>query len=909
MKKILSLLISILISFQLFAQVELQIGNGITSYFDPLPGYYGWNRSAYLYKLDEIGVGGLVSALAFEIASPSNGSNAKIKIYLKETSATTMPALSATTWNTLKAGATLVYQNNALASAPAGWKIFTFDTQFNYSGTGNLMVLVEGEGCIASGGCRTDCYNHEAPATHWYRRKDGTPPDDNAPSTSPTGQEGKRANIKFTITPPAGFCYPPFNLAATNITSNSADITWNTHSSGISWKVQYKKAIETVWSAEEIVYLGEYSLENLDPQTDYNVRVKSICDTNESGWRVICFTTYCEAVTTFPYTENFDTYGTGSGIFPTCWFRPVLYTSIPYPSIVSGNAMSLPGSLRLQSSSASQPTYAITQQLGADINTLMVTFQLWAESLTNSGTIHVGVMSDPSDPSTFELVQMITPITQNYQEYEVRFSNTTLTGIGNFIAFRHVTNSSYYYFLLDDVVVDYIPSCPKPLNLTSINTAHNSLELTWIESGMPSFWEIEYGETGFTQGTGTVIQVANNPTTITGLTPLTYYDFYVRSVCAPGEVSNWSNKRTFCTTQAPVDVPFVIDFETPSGFAFANNPSGVNWYIGNAQDVNNTNDGSHGLYISDDNGLTNTYSTTPAVVWAFRDIYFTPSISDYTLTFDWKCNGEIYGATSYDCLNVYIGTPVLPVANTTGTITVPVGVTVLDTAMCQQTTWQAASYSLPVVDYSGQTKRLYFCWKNDNTVVNLPPAAIDNIRITSDGIEGCLPPTHLAVSNISANSALATWTAGGSESSWQIDYKLVSSPNWTTATAHTTSFTMTGLQSNSQYQIRVKAICASGESLFTELVFYTTVGVAEHDLSQYVTLYPNPTLSVIDLKLDRNYLGATECHIYDMYGRLMRVLPIEEEITSIDVTSFASGIYIIRLTTEQGQVSKRFVKQ
>ncbi len=907
MKKILSLLISILISFQLFAQVELQIGNGITSYFDPLPGYYGWNRSAYLYKLDEIGVGGLVSALAFEIASPSNGSNAKIKIYLKETSATTMPALSATTWNTLKAGATLVYQNNALASSPAGWKIFTFDTQFNYSGTGNLMVLVEGEGCIASGGCRTDCYNHEAPATHWYRRKDSTPPDDNAPSTSPTGQEGKRANIKFTITPPAGFCYPPFNLAATNITSNSADITWNTHSSGISWKVQYKKAIETTWSAEQIHYLGESSLQDLDPATTYDVRVKSVCNTDESGWITVTFTTFCEAVTTFPWIENFDTYGTTSGIYPLCWFRPVLNTSIPYPSIVSGNAVSSPGSLRFLSS-ASLPTYAITPQMDADINTLMVTFQLRAESTLNSGTMHVGVMSNPLDLSTFELVQIITPITHNYQEYEVLFSNTTLTGAGNCIAFKHVTNSSYYYFLLDDVIVDYIPACRRPLEVSFTNITETSVDLGWFDSGTATSWEVEYGETGFTQGTGTVVQVATNPASITGLTESTCYDFYVRSVCAPGEVSNWSNKRTICTFQAPVDVPFVIDFETPSGFAFANNPSGANWYIGDAQDVNNTTDGSHGLYISDDNGTTNSYSNTPAVVWAYRDIYFTPSTSDYILTFDWKCNGEIY-TNSFDCLDVYIGTPVLPVANTTGTIAVPVGAIVLDTAMGQQTTWQEAFFTLPVVDYSGQTKRLYFCWKNDNTVVNLPPAAIDNIRITSDGIEGCLPPTNLAVSNVSSSSALVTWTAGGSESSWQVDYKLLSSVNWTTATAHTTSFTMTGLQSDSQYQIRVKAICTSGESLFTELVFYTTVGITEHDLSQYVTLYPNPTQSIIDIKLDRNYPGETECHIYDMYGKLMRVLPIEEDITSIDVTNFASGVYIIRLTTEQGQVSKRFVKQ
>ncbi|HPB58388.1 MAG TPA: T9SS type A sorting domain-containing protein, partial [Bacteroidales bacterium] len=78
---------------------------------------------------------------------------------------------------------------------------------------------------------------------------------------------------------------------------------------------------------------------------------------------------------------------------------------------------------------------------------------------------------------------------------------------------------------------------------------------------------------------------------------------------------------------------------------------------------------------------------------------------------------------------------------------------------------------------------------------------------------------------------------------------------------------------------------------------------------QYVTLYPNPTQSLIDLKLDRDYLGTTECRIYDMYGKLMRIMPIEEEITTIDVSDFAAGVYFVRLTTEQGQVSKRFVKK
>jgi len=864
-------------------------------------------------------------------------------------------------------------------------------------------------------------------------------------------------------------CPRPTDLTVVSIASDQVEVGWTENGTATSWVVEYKEATATTWQVEN-AYANPHTIMNLNASTNYEIRVKADCGTEDSDYSVpLTVTTSCLAVDSFPYTENFDTYGTTTGTFPTCWFRPVLNTSTPYPSIVTAYSVSSPASLRFQSASATVPTYAITPQLDADINTLMVTFQLKAESVTNSGVMHVGVMSNPYDLTTFELVQIITPTGTSFEEHEVMFSNTTLTGTGNYIAFKHVTNSSIYYYWLDDVVVDLIPSCPRPADLTSSNVTQTSLDLGWVEYGTATAWEVEYGATGFTQGTGTILAVATNPVSITGLTESTCYDFYVRSVCAPGDESDWSNMATFCTSQTPVNVPFTIDFETASGFTFANNTSGNNWHVGNAADVNNTTGGSNGLYISNDNGVTNAYSNTSCVVWAFRDIYFTPSTDDYTLTFDWKCRGE----SSFDYFNVYIGVPVMPVASTSSTIIAPAGATTLGTILNQQTTWQSETYTLSATTYSGQTMRLYFGWRNDSSVSNQPPAAIDNIEIT--GPEVCLPPTNLAISNISATgatatwggtaaswvfeyktaaattwttqavttatytmtglqpstayetrvkaicddgevsdyssvvsfttsatpcvtptnlqvtnitdqSALATWTAGGTETSWQVDYKLVSSSNWTTGTATTTSFAMTGLQSNSNYHVRVKAICTTGESAFTEPVPFTTAGtttytitatagphgtitpsgdvtvneggsqtftftpeagyridvvlvdnvpqvpvpesytfeniqanhtihvdfaegIAENELSQYVTLYPNPTQSLIDLKLDRDYLGTTECRIYDMYGKLMRIMPIEEEITTIDVSDFATGVYFVRLTTEQGQVSKRFVKK
>ncbi len=776
-------------------------------------------------------------------------------------------------------------------------------------------------------------------------------------------------------------CPKPTMLTAVSVDEDEIEVQWQENGFASSWIVEYKKVTDTTWTVD-YVYDNPYTIYSLEPSTSYEIRIKADCGAEESDYSsVLNAMTACGSITTLPWSENFDTYGTTAGTFPTCWFRPVLNTTTPYPSIVTAHSVSSPASLRFQSASATVPTYAITPQLDADINTLMVTFQLKAENTTNSGVMHVGVMSNPYDPSTFELVQIITPTGTTFEEHEVMFSNTTLTGTGNYIAFKHVTNSSIYFYWLDDVVVDLIPSCPRPADLTASNVTQTSLDLGWVEFGTATAWEVEYGETGFTQGTGTILAAATNPVSITGLTESTCYDFYVRAVCAPGDESDWSNMATFCTSQTPVNVPFTIDFETASGFTFANNTSGNNWYIGSAADVNNTTGGSNGLYISDDNGVTNAYSNTSAVVWAFRDIYFTPSTDDYTLTFDWKCRGE----STYDYFNVYIGAPVMPVAATTSTITAPAGATALGTIINQQQTWQTETYTLPAATYSGQTMRLYFAWRNDGGLSYQPPAAIDNIAVIT-AAPPCVTPTNLQVINITDQSATATWTAGGTETSWQVDYKLVSATNWTTGTATTTSFTMTGLQSNSDYHVRVKAICTGGESAFTDLVPFTTggtatytitatagpngtitpsgavtvneggsqtftftpaegyqinsvlvdnvaqtpvptsytfenvqanhtihvdftVGINENELSRYVTLYPNPTQSFIDLKLDKDYLGATECHIYDMYGKLMRIMPIEEEITTIDVSDFAAGVYFVRLTTEQGQVSKRFVKQ
>ena len=99
-----------------------------------------------------------------------------------------------------------------------------------------------------------------------------------------------------------------------------------------------------------------------------------------------------------------------------------------------------------------------------------------------------------------------------------------------------------------DVCIEEGPSCPFPIDLNAINITEDSADLGWTENGTATSWNIEWGPTGFTQGTGTVINgITTNPYNLTGLTQNTDYDFYVQAICTT-ETSNYSGPFTFTTT-------------------------------------------------------------------------------------------------------------------------------------------------------------------------------------------------------------------------------------------------------------------------------------------------------------------------------------------------------------------------
>ncbi|MCF0211940.1 MAG: fibronectin type III domain-containing protein, partial [Bacteroidales bacterium] len=264
----------------------------------------------------------------------------------------------------------------------------------------------------------------------------------------------------------------------------------------------------------------------------------------------ILFTTECDAIT-MPYAQNFDgvttTQSTYTGVLPNCW------------TIAAIDASSMSTSNMPQIYWNSTSTYSTSGQYSlhmyyrgilalpesaVPVDSLQMTFNL--KQTASSYQLVVGVLDSitPGCEASFTAIDtLVCSSTSNFEPFTVYFSN--YAGTGRYIAFRnHNTNGyDYSYNYIDDVVIDYTPSCLPVLNVhgdLSLATS-SSITLDWTDLGTPAGqYEVQYGNADFTLGQGTSIYVTSHPTVIGGLQPVSNYKFYVRPICSAGDTAIWS---------------------------------------------------------------------------------------------------------------------------------------------------------------------------------------------------------------------------------------------------------------------------------------------------------------------------------------------------------------------------------
>lgn len=91
--------------------------------------------------------------------------------------------------------------------------------------------------------------------------------------------------------------------------------------------------------------------------------------------------------------------------------------------------------------------------------------------------------------------------------------------------------------------------CPNPSGFTATGATTSTVDLSWTPgTGAETEWNIQYGPSGFTIGSGTVVNTNNNTLEqLTGLNSGTAYQYYVQAVCGNGYTSLYNGPFTFAT--------------------------------------------------------------------------------------------------------------------------------------------------------------------------------------------------------------------------------------------------------------------------------------------------------------------------------------------------------------------------
>jgi hypothetical protein len=773
--------------------------------------------------------------------------------------------------------------------------------------------------------------------------------------------------IDNLIIRPIPSCPAPNLMTVTAITTSSVTLDWDETGTAQAWEIVYGAPGFNPDSANVVLAENKpFTVVGLNASTIYQFYVRAACsESQHSDWcEPVTSATECDLMS-IPYTEDFNAYyGSSTATapynypdddLPLCWsFLNRSTTSYTYPTafLSSISSYAVSGNCLFFHSSNTTPLYAVLPGFTEDLHTLQIHFTYRNEGLTASnGILSLGYLTDPDDTATFVEIAAYPRTIEKTEVIEILNSIPASIPSAR-LAFKYTGGTnSFYYLAIDNILVEQASICMPPTQLTAIGSTTNEVTLNWTPGGNEPNWEIEYGHAGFAHGTGTHLYTSTNPYFLNDLMPSTTYDFYVRSICAPGDTSSWVGPATAMTNSMTMPTNDAISITTCS------------------------------LTIFDDGGPTGNYSSN---CMSFLTIY--PEDDDHVIAISGTLDSDEYFDYLYFYDGADIDAPLLgaysgpgvtipTLTSTTGPISVvfssdeqfqyggfeltvtcaesttPSGATVTTdsaSAITQTSATLHATISNPNDQFifdmgfewqvNGSSEIHYAYAENlemDNTFTadlsDLEPNTTYSYRafilydfypvygelmtFTTDSIAGpgpdpepCDAPIGLHTTAIENHSISIAWDENENVNSWNIRYRIVNG-DWSSAISNTNSHVLTGLEGLTTYEIQVQANCGDSLSEWSSSITAqtTNVGIVSH-LENSVTLFPNPAKEYVDIRINGEF-NVTAMEVYDVYGKLIRNLNVIDNPTRINVSGLASGMYFVRVTTNAGTTTKTFVKK
>jgi Secretion system C-terminal sorting domain len=101
----------------------------------------------------------------------------------------------------------------------------------------------------------------------------------------------------------------------------------------------------------------------------------------------------------------------------------------------------------------------------------------------------------------------------------------------------------------------------------------------------------------------------------------------------------------------------------------------------------------------------------------------------------------------------------------------------------------------------------------------------------------------------------------------------------------------------------------TGDGSQNGVAFWSTLSVDDFEQRNSLSLYPNPSNSVLNVEFSSN-ISQGKVEIFDLLGKQVFTQSIvSNNFTEIDVTNWETGLYLVKISSENGEETKRFIKK
>ena len=764
---LLTLLLALLVPWAANGQGTLPIGTG-TSYSasgssagvgagSPMGNTYYYNSAAqFIYTASELGGAKTINSLAFYHNASSFSAN--VKIYLDHTTASTVVGTSPATTGTL------VYDGSGitLGGSSADWQTFTFDSNFEYNGTDNLLVVV----------CRTNYSNGWSGSQGWQYST--TSDNKFMVRSSDTGAYGDITNtsydytastnrpnvtIGYALTTPYITLDPTSTTVITGFTKDLTATAGNvTGTPTITYSSSNSKVASVTGSGTSATVTG------VAPGT---CTITATMTYNATDYTATCDVTvedpsYCEPEfsSSASYNMYITNFTTDAGINNSTGF-----STGGYGDYYDTQASEIEAGETLNFSVSQGSSYAFGYAIWVD----------WNNDYEFSSDERVAATSATITTS-----------------WSGSFTVASTTPTGDYrmrVLAQYYTASpsdpciSTYYGEGEDYKLKVAAFNPyqKPENLQVSELAATSATITWEAPNSDVLsYKYQYQPQG---GEWTTLKSTTSLSApLTALTSSTLYNFQVKAIYAGDNESNFAS-TTFTT---PHTIPYTYGFETADDMDFWEQVDCelANGYFNTSgNEYSRTGDGCY--YFSSYNG-----STDPQYL-------ISPQLSGIA-------NGL---HVSFYYRSLQDDDPETFMVGYSTTDTDPDSFTWSDEVTSPDGSYYpyAVNFMVPSIKYvaikytSGDSFYLF----------------VDDI--TFEEAPDCLEPTNVDAINITTTTADITWTNGGDESEWDIfvtDDSTIEPDGTTTPTVEgvTTKPHQLTLQPGTTYYVYVRSACSSTET-------------------------------------------------------------------------------------------------